>query len=72
MEEQKQTRQRKKPVNIYEPVPYEKIKLEIKGYEKNQPIFEEIKVMKELVLSQYDANILNGQERNSLVRYKKK
>jgi len=51
---------------------YQKVKLEISGYKDNKPVFKEGSVIRECKISELDAGILNSQQANTLIRYKKK
>lgn len=61
-----------RPAKKAMPPKYEKIKLEISGYKDNKPVLKEVSVMRTCHLTELDAKILNSQERNTLIRYKKK
>ena len=74
MEETKEVKKQGRPtkkVSPNAPTPYSKVKLEIAGYKDNKPQLKEAGEVRKLKLSELDAKILNSQERNTLIRYKK-
>lgn len=70
--EKQETQEKQPKIAVNTPITYKKVRLEITGHKDNVPQMREGNVVRELQLSKYDADLLNAQEKNTLIRYKKK